>query len=381
MKIGITAEIFPPAWEGGRSVRIYETAKAMAGLGNEVHVYCHRFGDASSYEFMDGVHVHRVGFNVPSTKSYLKRFSSSLLFLPHLLTENFDVLNSNTMFPPMPTYLASRVKKTPVFLTTDGLLSSRLKKLGVHDETWLSREATILLEKLVSRLNYDAMIAVSEYVRREMIGLGVPPEKIFVVYSGVDTDFFDSIKGCADTSPSVIFIGNLLPHKRVTDLLHALKIVREEVPNVILRVVGDGPLLKTLEEEVSSLKMERNVAFLGRVSDNYKVELLKSSSCLVLPSVMESFGLVFLEGMACGKPVVSYDIPAAKEVIEDGRNGFLVPVGNVKLLAKQILEVLTDSSLARRMGNFGRRLVEERFTWEKTAERTLDVYRRISEAR
>jgi glycosyltransferase involved in cell wall biosynthesis len=225
------------------------------------------------------------------------------------------------------------------------------------------------------------MIAVSEYVKNEMIGLGVPPERIFVVHSGVDTDFIDSVQGSVDTEPSIVYVGNLLPHKRVSDLVNALKIIHGEFPEVSLKVVGTGPLLEALKEEARNLKIEGNIIFMGRVSDDLKIRLLKSSSALILPSVMESFGLVLLEGMACGKPVVSYDIPAAKEVVEDGRNGFLVPIGDIKSLAERIREILVNPSLARRMGDFGRNMVEKRFTWEKTAERTLDVYRRVGEHR
>jgi len=377
MKIGLTAEIFPPAWEGGRSYRIYETAKALVLLGHEVHVYCHGFRGAPRAEFMEGIHVHRVGLRVPSIMSYFKRVVSTSLFLPFLSGERFDVLNANTLFPPLPTYFVSKIQRVPVVLTTDGLLYPRLKRLSLSEKGWLMGELTIWLEEYVSRMNYDAVIAVSNYVKQEMVGLRVPPEKVFVVYSGVNLKLYDSIKGSKREGESVVFVGNLLPHKGVRDLIFAFQKIKKEFPELVLNIIGSGPLLDSLKVQVSELRLKDSVFFYGRVSERDKIRMIKSSKCLVLPSIMESFGLVFLEAMACKKPVIAYDIPAAKETILDGYNGFLVPRKDVSCLSDRIAEVLCNVPKARTMGRHGRKLVEREFTWQRTAEKTLAVYREV----
>jgi len=377
MKIGLTAEIFPPAWEGGRSYRIYETAKALASLGHEVHVYCHGFHGAPKAELMEGIHVHRVGLKVASIRSYFKRVVSTSLFLPFLSEERFDVLNANTLFPPLPTYLVSKTKQVPIVLTTDGLLYPRLKRLSLSERGWLMGELTIWLEGFISRISYDAVIAVSNYVKQEMVGLGVPPEKVHVVYSGVNLKLYDSIGEPKKEGESIVFVGNLLPHKGVEDLIFAFQNVKKKFPEVVLNIVGSGPMLNSLKVQVSKLRLKGSVFFYGRVSERKKIRLIKTSKCLVLPSIMESFGLVFLEAMACKKPVIAYDIPAARETILDGDNGFLVPQKDRSCLSDTIAEVLCNASKARAMGRRGRRLVEREFTWQRTAEKTLAVYRKV----
>jgi len=377
MKIGLTAEIFPPAWEGGRSYRIYETAKALALLGHEVHVYCHGFHGAPKAEFMEGMYVHRVGLKVPSIMSYFKRVVSTSLFLPFLSGERFDVLNANTLFPAVPTYLVSRIQQVPIVFTTDGLLYPRLKRLSLSEKGWLMGELTIWLEEFVSRMNYDAVIVVSNYVKQEMVGLGIPTEKVHVVYSGVNLELYDSIREPKKEDKSIVFVGNLLPHKGVKDLIYALQNVKKEFPEVVLNIIGSGPMLNPLKVQVSKLRLKGNVFFYGRVSEKKKIRLIKSSKCLVLPSIMESFGLVFLEAMACEKPVIAYDIPATKETILDGHNGFLVPQKDVGCLSDRMAEVLCNDSKAKAMGRRGRRLVEREFTWQRTAEKTLAVYRKV----
>lgn len=376
MKIGITAEIFPPAWEGGRSLRIYETAKAMALFGHEVHVYCHKFKKAPSYEVMEGVNVHRIGLNVPSITSYYRRMVSSFLFLQLLFKEKHDVLNTNTLFPPLSTSFVSKCKHTPIVFTTDGLLLPRLKKLSLSKKGWLTREFTIWLEKFISKIDYDAIIAVSNYVKQEMIDLGVSEDKLHVVYSGVDLAKYDAVKAPEKEDESIVYIGNLLPHKGVSDLICALKSVKQNFPNALLNIIGSGPMFDTLKMQTNELGLEDNVVFYGRVPDLTKMKLLKASRCLVLPSIMESFGLVFLEAMACEKPVIAYDIPAARETISDGYNGFLVPQKDVNYLSSKISDILSNKSKAKKMGRNGRKLVKERFTWKKTAEKTLAVYKK-----
>ncbi len=376
MKIGITAEIFPPAWEGGRSLRIYETAKAMASFGHEVHVYCHKFKKAPTYEVMEGVNVHRIGLNVPSITSYYRRMVSSFLFLQLLFKEKHDVLNTNTLFPPLSTSFVSKCKHNPIVFTTDGLLLPRLKKLSLTEKSWLTREFTIRLEKFISKIDYDAIIAVSNYVKQEMMDLGVSEDKLHVVYSGVDLAKYDAVKEPEKEDESIVYIGNLLPHKGVSDLIYALKSIKQDFPNALLNIIGSGPMMKTLKMQTNELGLEDNVVFHGRVPDLTKMKLLKASRCLVLPSIMESFGLVILEAMACAKPVIAYDIPAARETISDGCNGFLVPQKDVNCLSKKISEILSNKSKTKKMGRNGRNLVEEEFTWKKTAEKTLAVYKK-----
>jgi len=376
LRICFTAEEFFPI-PSGRLRRIYEVAKRLASR-NEVHIYCQRYQGTPKESIMDRIHVHRVGFPFRKPTSYLMRASSTLpLLLSILNEERFDIINTNWLFPPAPSYLAAKLKRTPIVFTSDGILWHHLGKLNLPDYNPLLSLFGCIMEDIDVRCNYNAYITVSHGTRDELISMGINPEKIFVVYNGVDLGFYDSIKVRESEKPSVCYVGHLEGRKNILDLIQAFQIVLGEVPDTTLTVAGTGPLLRRAEELAKALKISDRVIFMGSVGFEEAAKIIKSSHLLVLPSLVEGFGIVLAEANACHKPVVAYDIPNVREVVKDGVNGFLVEPRNVKKLAKRIIEVLRDDTLRRRMGEDGRRIVEKHFTWDGAAEETLEVYHKV----
>ena len=374
MRICITAEEFFPL-PSGRLRRIYEVARRLA-KDNEVHIYCQRYSETFK-GVMDGIHLHGVG-PFTARPSYPMRLSSALLMLPSILRNGkFDIINTNWLLPPLPSYIAAKLKRTPIILTSDGILWHHVEALHLHGYSMPSTIFGCMMEDIDVSLSYDAYIAVSKGARSELISMGVDPDKVFVIYNGVNLSFFDSIKVQERKEPTICYIGHLEARKNVLDLIRAFSIVQREISDAKLIIAGSGPLAKKARRMVKDLKLSDKVSFAGKVGFKKSAEIMKSSHLLVLPSLIEGFGLVLAEANACYKPVIAYDVPGVREIVKEGVNGYLVRPRNIQELADKIIKLLGDDELRRKMGEKGRRLIEKRFTWDRAAKETFKVYNHV----
>jgi glycosyltransferase involved in cell wall biosynthesis len=233
---------------------------------------------------------------------------------------------------------------------------------------------------------FDRFLAVSEYSARE---LRAPRSRTRVIYGGVDGDRYRPDP--ATPRRSVLFVGRLTPHKGVDRLIRALP------PGASLTVAGSAGHDRASPERdypdlLRRLAAGRDVRFRGPVPDELLPALFRSAVALALPSVhrtcygrwvpvSELLGLVVLEAMASGTPVVCSRIGGVPEIVEDGVTGFLVPPGDVGALRERLTQLLADRALAARLGRNAREHALERFTWDACAERCLSAYAEVTDAR
>ncbi len=197
-----------------------------------------------------------------------------------------------------------------------------------------------------------------------------------VIPNGVDLRRFAHAVPLArwqDGRPNILFVGRLEPRKGLVHLLKAFRIVRKAGSDCRLLVVGSGPL----EREARRYVMTRHlggVEFLGRVSDQEKVQLFKTADIYVSPATgRESFGIVLLEAMAAGTAIICSDIHGYKGVVKRGEQALLVEPGDHRELAEAILRLIADPALRARMGESGLERVEE-FGWDRIAARVEAYY-------
>ncbi|MGI8553777.1 MAG: glycosyltransferase family 4 protein [Dehalococcoidia bacterium] len=284
-------------------------------------------------------------------------------FAPSLITAlaHADIVHTHHMrsTPSRLAAMAARARRRGAVVTDHGLQGGN----------WGG-----LLQRLFQRF-----LTVSAYSALE---LQAPPERTQVIYGGADPRRFypdETIR-----RNGVLFVGRLTPHKGVDRLLAALP------QGARLRIAGssghdrkpperDYPLL------LRRLAAGREVEFLGAVPDSLLPDLYRHASVLVLPSVertcygrsirvSELLGLVVLEAMASGTPVICSRLGGLPEVVQDGITGFLVEPGNIEELRERIAELVGNPALASRLGNNARDLALDRFTWQACAERCLSVY-------
>jgi glycosyltransferase involved in cell wall biosynthesis len=179
--------------------------------------------------------------------------------------------------------------------------------------------------------------------------------------------------------PFALFVGRLASNKGLLYLVDAFAALSREDPTGHLVLVGeDGGMRPAVEARIRALGLERRVHVLGHLEDEQLVAAAyREARLTVLPSDYEAFGLVLLESLAQGTPVVATRVGGIPEVVEDGRAGLLVPPGSVPELTRALRTLWTDRDLARRLGDYGRTEVVPRFTWEALADRLDALYREV----
>lgn len=223
----------------------------------------------------------------------------------------------------------------------------------------------------------DRVLTSSQETAREIQrAFGVSPDRIRMVYNGLDADFFRPGNGEPKRPNGLLFVGNTDDSKKgIFYLLQALTFLPERVT---LTIVDQGVPYKTYAPHLAQkLGLTSRVTFTGKVSAEVLRQLYTSSAAVILPSLYEGFGLPAAESMACGTPVIATRAGALPEVVGEEGAGILVPTRDPGALAQAILEVLRDPERRGKMGVAGRQRVEKLFTWERVAERTFEVYREL----
>jgi len=205
----------------------------------------------------------------------------------------------------------------------------------------------------------DGIVTVSEGVRRDLLGrITASEDNAHVIYNPVDLQGIESsarnnCEGSYERTIGILAVGRLTPQKDYPTLLRAMRIVADKHEEHLM-ILGTGEEMDTLKQLSKELGLDRCVSFAGFVKNPYSY--MARAKMLVLSSAWEGFGNVIVEAMACGTPVVATDCPSGPgEIIQDGVNGLLVPVGDERALAAAITSLLDDEELRRRLAGAAKR--------------------------
>jgi glycosyltransferase involved in cell wall biosynthesis len=253
----------------------------------------------------------------------------------------------------------------------------------------LSNSTTGRLELYWLRRWARYVMILNEGMRQEAISHGFSQHQLQWMPNPVATDEFSpcseierrSIRsqfGIPFKAPVVLYCGRLAQEKALPSLLDAFALVSRQVPEAILVLVGDGLLRTALVNQARQLNMtEKNVRFTGRVDPGQVSSWLKIADAFTLVSFSEGFACALVEAMSTGLACVVSDIPANRQLIQDGEHGFLAPVGNSEAIAGAILRLLLDTNLRIRMGDAARRSVLENYATSRIADRYEALFRRM----
>ena len=325
---------FPPHI-GGVGVHIHTLSKELVKQGHEVYVITYPHKDI---EDIDGIHVIGTkGLNIPGVRGLMFKKNAKKALKNLLEKEDIDIIHGHYLFPAGAA--AAEVGKEygiKTYITAHG-----------SDMFEVYKKQPIMRSTIKNVLKKaDVVLAVSNALRHEIIATGVSgiSHKTRLSWNSVDIDKFssnanDSFKkefGLTD-KPIVLFVGNLIKRKNVESLLEARKIANSDY---YLVIVGDGPLFKNLKKKVEEENI-RDVIFTG--SRNDVENIIPSCDVLVLPSFSESFGLVLIEALACGKPVIGSNVGGIIEIINDDV-GLLVDPNKISSIASAIDDVVNDEN-------------------------------------
>jgi glycosyltransferase involved in cell wall biosynthesis len=276
-----------------------------------------------------------------------------------LIGRRYDIIEANPWISMFPVSLVGKLRGVKTTAVIHDISS------GDSDQWLGSWKTAEIIEKFLIRLPFSKVICVSKGVRDNLISrYGLKEENITLIHNGVDIKLMDSIKVTTKDDNTVIFIGRLIPHKHVDDLIRAIAILKQTLPGIKLKIIGSGQEYEPLLRLVGELQLEKNVRFFGKVDYNDLIRELKKSNVLVLPSTREGFGMVLVEAFACNVPCVAYYSDGVTDVISNGGNGFLVKQRDIQVLASKIEYILKNKTKAMLFAKNGRAKTERYFSWD-----------------
>lgn len=379
MRVGLLTREYPPDVYGGAGVHVEFLARELRPL---VDLDVHCWGEGR----VDGVRRHRPWSALDGANDALRTFSVDLAMTAAL--EGRELVHSHTWYANLGGHLAKLLYGIPHVMTAHSLEPLRPWKAeqlggGYELSSWAERTA---IEAA------DGVIAVSAAMREDILGCypALDPERVHVVHNGIDTslylpdhgtDALDRI-GLDRTRPYVLFVGRITRQKGVPHLLRAVRDIDPAAQVVLCAGAPDTPEIdQEFRELFGELSAVRDGVFwIPKMLPRPEViQLLTHATLFVCPSVYEPLGIVNLEAMACGTPVVASAVGGIPEVVDDGTTGLLVPPGDgfEAGLARAMDTVLGDPGAARRMGEAGRERAVGEFGWDAVARRTVRLYEEI----
>jgi glycosyltransferase involved in cell wall biosynthesis len=373
MKIAQISATFPPYMAGTGNV-CYHNAVELAKLGHDVTVFTSRYPD-EDYTYPDSITVKRY-------KPWFRIGNAP--FLPQLLSlRGFDIIHLHYpfFFGGEMIYLLSKLTKQKYVITyhNDVILQGLARRFLTIYNSLVTRLVCGRSQKIcVTSIDYGKHSEVSKTIQNVT-------EKLREIPNGVDINRFSfgldqgeiRKRYGIESKKIVLFVGALdSAHyfKGVDYLLRSFAQIHDE--DVCLIVVGDGDLRQSYIELSQSLNISDRTFFTGRVPDDDLPKYYAATDLAVLPSVTmgEAFGLVLVEAMACGKPVIASDLPGVRTVVDDGVNGFLVRPRDCEDLATKMRLLLENNEIRVTFGRAGRKKVEEKYSWENIGKKLERLY-------
>ncbi len=368
MKIAEISSTFPPYLAGTGNV-CYHNSIELANLGHQVDVYTSNY-PKNSYKYPSNINVKRL--------NYLFRIGNAP-FLPQLtLLNKYDIIHLHYpfFFGAEFLYLNSVLRNSKYVLTyhndvvSEGLFGLFFK---IHKHTLMKLILSRAEKIFVTSVDYSNNSFLSNISREN-------PDKIIEIPNGVDINTYNHANDGSiikkklhiENQKVILFVGALdKPHffKGVNVLLDSFKKLYSS--NYHLIIVGDGDLKSSYIEKATKLGLNSNVTFAGRVSNEDLPLYYAASDVTVLPSTTmgEAFGLVLVEAMATGKPVIASNLPGVRSVVDDGKNGYLVIPGDANDLASKIDSILSSEKICSKFGEVGREKAVKKYNWLNIAKK------------
>ena len=386
-----------PRWRNDSTPSfVYELSKRLMSKGRAMVVLAPHAGNAKKHEFFNKLDVYRFQYFIPSN---LQKVAYGAGIIPNVKGNILALLQ--VPFFLLSEYInASKLtrKYTPDvvhahWLVPQGIISSMLKSnkklvVTVHgsDLFPLNNSFFKSIQKNVLD-NCDICTVNSEATKNELLKRF--PEfksKVIVIPMGVDTRLFfkKNVKSRFTEYKNkkiILFVGRLNEQKGVEYLIKAMKYVNSKISNSRLLIIGEGRYKKELQKTADSLNIG-NIEFLGSINQIGLSDYYNTADVFVLPSVTsrigtEGQGLVLLEAMSCGTPVIGTNTGGIPAIVKNNQTGLLVNERNENELANAIMKILSDKKLSQKLSNNGIKFVKNNYSWEIVAKKFDEIYRKL----
>lgn len=388
LKICMVNALFYP-YSGGTENHIIELSAALVKLGVEVHVVTGRLGGTKEFEIIRGIKVHRVPCRVAKIPGfYPPPMVVARKFLRHLQEidekENFDLFHLHDRwyldFNQVQKYARKTHRKLVVTI-------HNARPFGISTAFTIFGGAYELAEGKKVLREADKLIPVSKWTRNDMMKYNLPRSKFEVIYNGINPEKFRAGKntavkkklGMKPFSPLISWSGRIIEQKGLEYLIKAMPLVVKRMPTTKLLIIGTGTDVKKLRKLAAKLKVGNSVIFYGSIAYNELNNVLRGCDVFAFPSIWEPFGIAILDAMASGLPVVASKEGGIPEIVENGKDGFLVEKKNSRQLAEALVKILEDKKLRDKMARNAERHAKTKFAWKKIARQTLALYKKVLE--
>jgi glycosyltransferase involved in cell wall biosynthesis len=364
---------------GGMPEHVHNLSKEMAARGHDVTVLTSmppgmrrmaRRTDAENLA-LHGYRTLRIGLSMPIVSNgSFARISAGIGAKPRIARalEGMDVVHAQGLAVPTICLWAIRVSRAPVNVGTFHTYFE-----GGH---WGYKYFFAYVRSTIART--DRLIAVSDACLTALRPY-FRDQAFDVIPNGVDTELYRPLEPGEERPPGpprILFVGRFDTRNRLDILLQAARILQDEGRDFVVQVVGDGPLRPMYHRQARSLGVWDRIRWLGLL-DRERPRLYREATVFAAPCILASFGVVLLEAMASGTPIVCADNVGFRQVIRDGAPGRFVPPGDAGALAAGIAEQLDDADRRRDWGERGRAVAVERYSWPEVARRVEELYLEI----
>jgi len=375
---------FPPMIVGGLARHVYDLSRELVKSGHIVTVVTTFVEGQPSYENFEGIHVYRVKGYQPNANDFLHWVGSfNMAFIDKVceLAQDltFDIIHAHDWLVAVAAItLQSSLQKTLVatvhateFGRNNGIFTYLQKKIHQKEER-LAKEA-------------DSLIVCSDYMEDEVIRLfQLDPTKVHVLPNGVDPSMLKidthqypsiSLPFKEEYSHVIFSVGRIVPEKGFETIINAAPTILAKYPDVLFLIAGKGPMLYEYKRLVKNAGLDRNIIFLGYITDDERNRLFHECDMTLFPSLYEPFGIVALEGMVAGKPTIVSETGGLQDIVIHGQTGLIMCPGDAESLATQVMTLLDNKELSKRIGEQGKHAAETIYNWENIAIDTIQLYK------
>lgn len=376
---------------------VYELSKRLTG-NFEITIHTPHYPGAKAKEIMDGMHVHRFRYFFPpfnklaGSTGILPTLRTNKLYVaivPFFLLAQFfsllfliqkdrpDVIHAHWIIPQgFVTAILQIFSKVPVVITAHGA-----DVFGLQG-TLFSLVKRFTLKKC------KKLVVVSKALAEALLPFTESAVQTKVIPMGVDSSIFTPNRRSkrireeyATDGPFLLYVGRLTEKKGVCYLIAAMELVIQKIPNTKLLIIGNGELEQELKQQVKQLKLDDQILLIGSISNKDLPEYYASADIFIGPSVQvqggdrEGFGLTLVEAAMSGCPVIASDSGGITDIVQDSRTGFLVPPGDVNLLAERIIHVIrhTGCQALLELRSRGRQNCVELYDWSVISNRYIII--------
>jgi len=396
MKVCMLTTSFP-RWKGDPSTPfVYGICKRLVKKGIKVDVVAPHDIDTKKFENIDGINIYRFQYFFPRS---LQKVAYGSGGIPENLKKGFFVKIQLPFFMIFFFLKALKVSKDSDVINAQwapsGIVANLIKKLRqkkvvlyIHGASIFVNYARWIVKSAI--VNADFILFNSSYTKDKTLEI-CTPKKLEIIPWGINTEKyspnvkFGSIRKkykIPKESPLIFCLGRLVERKGFDILIRAMNAVEQ---NAIVIIGGEGPKKEEWKNLAENLNLKNRIIFAGGIPGKELPYYYKDCDIFILPAIIdtkgdtEGLGIVILEAMATGKPVIGSAVGGIVDIIDDGKNGYLVKQKNPDDITDKINYLIKAPSVREALGIAGRKKIENQFSWDKVVERTIDVYAQVLE--